>query len=231
MRELLLQGLLEQGISAEAAETMAQYGELVAQANEKFNLTRILSPEDMVQSHFIDSIDGARKGYILPTAKLIDIGTGAGFPGIPLAIFLPQAQVTVLDSSEKKTEFIRESCERLGITAEVICGRSEELARDGKFFQKFDAAVARAVARLNVLLELCAPYVKPDGFFLAYKGSSAAEEVEEAASAAKKLGMKLEEIVAAGPADTQHVLVIYRRVSDTPAGYPRKYAKIKKMPL
>lgn len=227
----LLESLLEQGIEPQQAELMAKYGQLVAQANEKFNLTRILSPADMAKSHFIDSVDAARRGYIDTHAKIIDIGTGAGFPGVPLAIFLPQAQVTVMDSSEKKTEFIRESCAALQIDIQVICGRSEELAREAKYFEKFDVVVARAVARLNILLELCAPYVKKNGVFLAYKGSSAAEEVNEAKTAAKKLGMELVEVVPAGPQDTNHVLVIYRRVADTPATFPRKYAKIKKVPL
>ena len=227
----LLESLLEQGIPRQQAELMARYGERVVQANEKFNLTRILSPADMAKSHFIDSIDAARRGYIDARAQIIDIGTGAGFPGVPLAIFLPQAQVTVMDSSEKKTDFIRESCAALDIAIQVVCGRSEELARDAKYFQKFDVAVARAVARLNVLLELCAPYVKKNGVFLAYKGSSAEEEVREAETAAKKLGMELMEVAAAGPQDTNHVVVIYRRVADTPATLPRKYAKIKKAPL
>lgn len=227
----LLESLLEQGIPRQQAELMARYGERVVQANEKFNLTRILSPADMAKSHFIDSIDAARRGYIDARAQIIDIGTGAGFPGVPLAIFLPQAQVTVMDSSEKKTDFIRESCAALDIAIQVVCGRSEELAREAKYFQKFDVAVARAVARLNVLLELCAPYVKKNGVFLAYKGSSAEEEVREAETAAKKLGMELMEVAAAGPQDTNHVVVIYRRVADTPATLPRKYAKIKKSPL
>lgn len=227
----LLESLLEQGIPRQQAELMARYGERVVQANEKFNLTRILSPADMAKSHFVDSIDAARRGYIDARAQIIDIGTGAGFPGVPLAIFLPQAQVTVMDSSEKKTDFIRESCAALDIAIQVVCGRSEELARDAKYFQKFDVAVARAVARLNVLLELCAPYVKNSGVFLAYKGSSAEEEVREAETAAKKLGMEFVEVAAAGPQDTNHVVVIYRRVADTPATLPRKYAKIKKAPL
>ena len=227
----LLESLLEQGIPRQQAELMARYGERVVQANEKFNLTRILSPADMAKSHFVDSIDAARRGYSDARAQIIDIGTGAGFPGVPLAIFLPQAQVTVMDSSEKKTDFIRESCAALDIAIQVVCGRSEELARDAKYFQKFDVAVARAVARLNVLLELCAPYVKNSGVFLAYKGSSAEEEVRESETAAKKLGMELVEVAAAGPQDTNHVVVIYRRVADTPATLPRKYAKIKKAPL
>lgn len=139
----LLESLLEQGIPRQQAELMARYGERVVQANEKFNLTRILSPADMAKSHFVDSIDAARRGYIDARAQIIDIGTGAGFPGVPLAIFLPQAQVTVMDSSEKKTDFIRESCAALDIAIQVVCGRSEELARDAKYFQKFDVAVAR----------------------------------------------------------------------------------------
>ena len=134
----LLESLLEQGIPRQQAELMARYGERVVQANEKFNLTRILSPADMAKSHFIDSIDAARRGYIDARAQIIDIGTGAGFPGVPLAIFLPQAQVTVMDSSEKKTDFIRESCAALDIVIQVVCGRSEELARDAKYFQKFE---------------------------------------------------------------------------------------------
>ncbi len=227
----LYENLLRLGIAEDPAAKMAQYGQKVAEANAHFNLTRILGPAEMAESHFVDSIDAARKGYIPADAHIIDIGTGAGFPGVPLAIFLPEAKVTLLDSSEKKTEFIRETCTALGIPVQVVCGRSEELARGEDFFQVFDIAVARAVARLNILLELCAPYVRMGGRFLAYKGASAEEEVAEAASAAKRLGMELEAVVAAGPASTAHKIAVYRRVGETPPAFPRKYAKIKKAPL
>ena len=161
----LYENLLRLGIAEDPAAKMAQYGQKVAEANAHFNLTRILDPADMAESHFVDSIDAARKGYIPADAHIIDIGTGAGFPGVPLAIFLPEAKVTLLDSSEKKTDFIRETCTALGIPVQVVCGRSEELARREDFFQAFDIAVARAVARLNILLELCAPYVRMGAFW------------------------------------------------------------------
>ena len=223
--------LLQDGIAQQMAEKMAKYGEMVVKANEKFNLTRITSPQDMAESHFIDSIDAARRGYIPKDAHLVDIGTGAGFPGVPLAIFLPKAHVTMIDSSEKKIHFIRETCSALKISVTTVCGRSEELAREKQFFQTFDVAVARAVARLNILLELCVPYVRVGGLFLAYKGNSATEEAEEARGAAEKLGMELISISSAGPKNTNHALVIYQRVQDTPCIFPRKYAKIKKSPL
>ena len=232
MEKLLRAGFAALGLPLDetALARFQTYYTLLDERSKVMNLTAIHGETDVAQLHFLDS---AALLTVEPLAgkSVIDIGTGAGFPGVPLAIFLPEAKVTLLDSSEKKTDFIRETCTALGIPVQVVCGRSEELARREDFFQAFDIAVARAVARLNILLELCAPYVRMGGRFLAYKGASAEEEVAEAASAAKRLGMELEAVVAAGPASTAHKIAVYRRVGETPPAFPRKYAKIKKAPL
>ena len=232
-KERLKNGLEKMGIAADetALDRFEAFHAILDEYNARMDLTAVLDEDERVDRHDLDSAAPLAHGLLMPGAKVIDVGTGAGFPGVPLAIFLPEAKVTLLDSSEKKTDFIRETCTALGIPVQVVCGRSEELARGEDFFQVFDIAVARAVARLNILLELCAPYVRMGVRFLAYKGASAEEEVAEAASAAKRLGMELEAVVAAGPASTAHKIVVYRRVGETPPAFPRKYAKIKNTPL
>ena len=173
-----------------------------------------------------------RLGLVREGQCVLDIGTGAGFPGVPLAI--AGLSMTMLDASEKKIGFVRESCEALAIPAVCIWGRAEELAAHigkGGPIGPQDAVVARAVARLAVLLELGSAFVKKGGLFLAYKGEAAQEEADEAQNAAKVLGLRLREIVPAGLPGRAHSLVVYEKVADTPKGYPRKFAKIKARPL
>ena len=166
MDELLRAGFAALGLPLDAAALarFQTYYTLLDERSKVMNLTAIHGETDVAQLHFLDS---AALLTVEPLAgkSVIDVGTGAGFPGVPLAIFLPEAKVTLLDSSEKKTDFIRETCTALGIPVQVVCGRSEELARREDFFQAFDIAVARAVARLNILLELCAPYVRMGAFW------------------------------------------------------------------
>lgn len=201
----LKEALLELRIPQQQAEKMAAYGALLEEANKSFNLTRITSPEDMAEKHFYDSLAPVRLGLVREGQRVLDIGTGAGFPGVPLAI-----------------------------PAVCIWGRAEELAahiNQGRPIGLQDAVVARAVARLAVLLELGSAFVKKGGLFLAYKGEAAQEEADEAQNAAKVLGLRLREIVPAGLPGRAHSLVVYEKVADTPKGYPRKFAKIKARPL
>ena len=228
----LKEALLELRIPQQQAEKMAAYGALLEEANKSFNLTRITSPEDMAEKHFYDSLAPVRLGLVREGQCVLDIGTDAGFPGVPLAI--AGLSMTMLDASEKKIGFVRESCEALAIPAVCIWGRAEELAAHigkGGPIGPQDAVVARAVARLAVLLELGSAFVKKGGLFLAYKGEAAQEEADEAQNAAKVLGLRLREIVPAGLPGRAHSLVVYEKVADTPKGYPRKFAKIKARPL
>ena len=225
---LLEQELLALGIERAQAEKMAAYGARLEEVNQSFNLTRITSPKEMAQKHFYDSLAPVRLGVLQPGQRVLDIGTGAGFPGVPLAI--AGLKVTMLDSSEKKIGFVRKSCEALGISAQCIWGRAEELAHLWQN-EPLDAVVARAVARLPMLLELGSAFIKTGGLFVAYKGEAAQEEAEEARSAAKTLNMRLEKIRPAGLSGREHQLVIYKKLGQTPKGYPRKFAKIKARPL
>ena len=161
--------------------------------------------------------------------RLIDVGCGAGFPGVPLAAAEPELKVTLLDSLGKRVKWLEEVLPALGIKASCITGRAEEYVQGCR--ESYDVATSRAVARLNILLELTAPYVKVGGFVLAMKGSAAREELEEAASAIRKLGLKLERVEQFTVDGASHPVIVLKKIAPTPKQYPRRYAKIKQAPL
>lgn len=228
----MVERLTALGISRDKAEQMAAYGALVKEANEQFNLTRILSEEEMAQGHFYDSLTPFLKGLIKAGDKVVDIGTGAGFPGVPLALYEPALSLTLIDATEKKVEFVREACRKLGIeNVRAVWGRSEELSLLPEYFEAYDVALARAVARLNILLELSAGFVKKGGLFVAYKGADAREEAAEAERAAKVLGFSFEGFISSEMEGKEHGLLVYKKVASAPKGYPRRFAKIRKEPL
>ena len=171
---------------------------------------------------------------LLPLADLrgkavIDVGCGAGFPGVPLKIAEPSIRLTLLDSLGKRMRWLETVLPELGVDAEVVTGRAEEYVAGCR--EQYDAAVSRAVARLNVLAELCLPYVKVGGQFLAMKGAMAQEEADEAASAIRRLGGQIERIAEYPIGAAIHRVVIVRKIAPTPKSYPRPFAKIKKAPL
>ena len=230
----LLESLLEQGIPRQQAELMARYGERVVQANEKFNLTRILSPADMAKSHFVDSIDAARRGYIDSRAQIIDIGTGAGFPGVPVKIADPSVKMTLLDSLNKRITFLNELTKKLELdNVDCIHMRAEDGGSDKKLRESFDMCVSRAVANLAVLCEYCLPFVKVGGQFISMKGPDVSEEIAEAEKAVKVLGGEITEVKKAiiPETDITHSLIIIKKVKPTPSKYPRKAGKAKKEPI
>ena len=161
--------------------------------------------------------------------SLIDVGCGAGFPGVPLAIACSEAKITLLDSLGKRVKWLEETLPQLGINAECVTARAEEAVATRR--ERYDFATSRAVARLNILLELTAPYVKVGGAVLAMKGAAAKEELSECAGAIKKLGLKLEEVREFPVDGTSHAVIILRKIAPTPKQYPRRYAKIKQSPL
>ncbi len=219
---------LKLALSDDQIRTLCDFGAAVVKQNEVMNLTAITEPAAVAKLHLLDSLTVA-DAQNLKGKTLIDVGCGAGFPGVPLAIAEPECRVTLLDSLGKRVKWLEEILPALGISARCVTARAEEAAP--KYRESFDYATSRAVARLNILLELTAPFVKVGGAVLAMKGSAAKEELAECAGAIKKLGLKLE-TVAEYPIDgTAHCVIVLRKVTKTPPQYPRRYAKIKQQPL
>lgn len=230
MLETLNSGLpgLGLALSDGQKETLCAFGRAVIQQNQVMNLTAITQPDQVAKLHLLDSLT-VLTCENLAGRTVIDVGCGAGFPGVPIAVACPEAKVTLLDSLGKRIHWLGEALPRMGIPAELVNARAEEEA--AKRRETYDVAVSRAVARLNVLLELLAPFVRIGGTVLAMKGEHAAEEVNEAESAAKKLGLRLEGIRTFRVSGVNHVILVYRKVAPTPSGYPRRYSKIKQSPL
>ena len=230
MKQALLEGLSELDISLEGsrAETLCAFAEAMLRQNEVMNLTAITEPEKVARLHLLDSLTVTKA--LEPGKKtLIDVGCGAGFPGVPLACAREDLQVTLLDSLGKRVSWLEATLPGLGIEAVCVNARAEDYAAQHR--ECFDYATSRAVARLNILLELTAPFVKVGGAVLAMKGAAAEEELKEAASAIKKLGLKLEAVREFPVDGTSHAVIVLRKVAPTPRQYPRRYAKIKQSPL
>lgn len=234
MKTALTTGLSELDIQlGEAdADLLCLYGQRLIEKNQVMNLTAITDPAEVARLHFIDSL--ALSKYIdLKGKRLIDVGCGAGFPSLPLKIAVPTLSITMLDSTEKRINWLKELTAELGVEAECMAARAEDAAMDGDYRQKYDVATARAVARLNILAELCLPFVKVGGVFAAMKSVDSEDEINEAKNAIKLLGGKIEAVedYPIPGTDASHRVVIIRKIAPTPREYPRKYAKIKKSPL
>ena len=230
MKQTLLEGARELDISLteETADTLCAFAASMLQQNEVMNLTAITEPEKVVRLHLLDSLTVTKA--LEPGKKtLIDVGCGAGFPGVPLAAACKDLEVTLLDSLGKRVKWLEETLPSLGIRGTCVNARAEDYAAQRR--ERYDYATSRAVARLNILLELTAPFVKVGGAVLAMKGAAAEEELAEAASAMKKLGLKLERVLEFPIEDTHHRVLILRKIAPTPKQYPRRYAKLKQSPL
>ena len=230
MKQTLLQGLpeLKLALSEEQMDTLCAFGAAVVRQNQVMNLTAITEPAQVAKLHLLDSLS-VLSALDLRGKKLIDVGCGAGFPGVPLAIACPEAQVTLLDSLGKRITWLKEILPQLGIQAECVTARAEEAVVSCR--ESYDSATSRAVARLNILLELLAPYVKVGGAVVALKGSAAKEELGECGDAIKKLGLRQEAFLEFPVDGASHALIVLRKVAPTPKMYPRRYAKIKQSPL
>ena len=239
--EYLQQAFAEEGIRLDPFQTEAflRYAELLQQKNAVMNLTAITDFEEVVHKHFLDSCAPARLPWFPPEGpvRLIDVGSGAGFPGIPLKILFPEMEVTLLDSLQKRVNFLQEVIDTLkltGITA--VHARAEDGARQETLRESFDLAVSRAVAALPVLTEYCLPFVKPGGSFLAYKGGDVQAEAEAAGGAVRRLGGAAPEITVfslpgtAGETLSRSLVRIIKQ-SQTPKKYPRKAGTAAKAPL
>ena len=215
-------------LTAQTQKTLCAFGEAVIRQNQVMNLTAITEPEQVAKLHLLDSLTVLTLAD-LRGKRVIDIGCGAGFPGVPLKIACPEMDLTLLDSLGKRMTWLEGILPTLGVSAHCVTARAEEAV--AKQRECFDYATSRAVARLNILLELCAPYVKVGGAVLAMKGTAAQEELQEAKNAIRKLGLKLETVREFPWDGTAHTVIVLRKVAPTPPQYPRRYAKIKQQPL
>ena len=209
-------------------QTLCAFGAAVVKQNEVMNLTAITEPAQVAKLHLLDSLS-VLKAADLSGKRVIDVGCGAGFPGVPLKIACPEMELTLLDSLGKRMNWLERTLPTLGVEAECVTARAEEAVADRR--ESYDYATSRAVARLNILLELTAPFVKVGGAVLAMKGTAAKEELEEARNAIRQLGLKLEKILEFPVDGTAHSVIVLRKVKSTPPQYPRRYARIKQMPL
>ncbi len=204
------------------------------EVNEKFNLTAIKEPERIILLHYADSLKGAE---VFPEgSKVIDVGCGAGFPSLPLAVFRPDLTILAMDSTAKRVNYVKETAQLLGLSnLSVRTARAEELSREKAFREAFDCATARAVAPLPVLCELCLPFVKVGGIFAAMKGKSAAEELAASQNAISVLGggkpLFHDTPLSDGKDSFAHATIVIPKTSKTPPLYPRLYTKIAKAPL
>lgn len=238
MRDVIAAGLAELGlldqVPPEAPEQLAEYGRLMLEKNQVMNLTAITDPEQAARLHMLDSAALLLCADFQGEKTLIDVGTGAGLPGLPLKILVPSLQVTLLDSLGKRVNWLASVCDTLGLEGvECLHARAEEQALVDGYRDGFDYAVSRAVASLELLCELCLPYLKVGGRFLAMKGVDSGEEINHAARCISILGGRLlpsVDYVIPG-ANVRHRVVLVEKCTPTPNGYPRRWAKIQKAPL
>jgi len=233
LESLILSGAqsLNVTLPENARQNFRTYYDLLERRNREFNLTAIKGEEDAARLHFLDCI-GLVTVFDFAGKSVIDIGSGAGFPGLPLKITVPTIDLTMVDSTEKKVDFLREVSGEMNLDATCIHGRAEELATTD-MRESRDVAVSRAVARLNMLCELCLPFIKVGGHFVAMKSSDSDEEIAEAKAAISLLGggnTRVVEYPLPGTDITRRAVII-EKVAPTPAKYPRRFAKIQKSPL
>ena len=237
MRTLIESGLAELGLSGQVPEAapaqLERFGRLLLKKNEVMNLTAIIRPRDVATLHMLDCaalLNCAGFQY----KSLIDVGTGAGFPGVPLKILVPTLHVTLLDSQNRRVDWLEEICAGLGLSGvATIRARAEDTGLDPALREQFDFATARAVADLRLLSELCLPFVKVGGYFLAMKGTDCDAELDAARSAIHALGGEVEQCVdyAIPHTEVSHRVVMIKKKADAPSQYPRKWVRIQKNPL
>jgi len=230
MKKTLLEGLPRLGLdlNEKTVDTLCAFGAAVVEQNKVMNLTAITEPDQVAKLHLLDSLS-ILAVKDLRGKRLVDVGCGAGFPGVPVKIACPEVELTLLDSLGKRMNWLETILPQLGVEANCVTARAEEAVASVR--ESYDFATSRAVARLNILLELTAPFVKVGGYVLAMKGTAALEELEEAKKAIKTLGLKLEEVREFPVDGTAHTVIVLKKVSPTPAKYPRRFAKIKQAPL
>lgn len=223
---------IEISLNDEQAQKFENYYNLLTEWNEKINLTRIVEPQEVALKHFADSLTVLKYCDIPQNAFVIDVGTGAGFPGIPLKIYRPDIKLTLLDSLNKRVNFLNEVAKKNNLEIKTLHSRAEDAGRKKDEREKYDTALSRAVARLNVLCEYCIPFLKIGGNFIAMKGPDLSEELDEAKSAIKLLGGEINSVNefnldGAG----KRTIVVIKKIKPTPNAHPRISGKIKSKPL
>ena len=232
----MARGAAEMGLTLDAAacEKFARYHQMLTEANAQFNLTRVPDdPREAVDRNYLDSLVPLAHGLLANVRTAVDVGTGAGFPGIPLAIACPSLQMTLIDSLGKRVTFLSSVIEALSLNARALHARAEEAARQSLLREAFDLALARAVAPLNVLCEWTLPFVRPGGRLIALKGPAAAGELSQARNAIERVGggdARLLDAPVPGR-DWSHTLVVIEKKRPTPAAFPRKPGEATRKPL
>ncbi|HCT64328.1 MAG TPA: 16S rRNA (guanine(527)-N(7))-methyltransferase RsmG [Lachnospiraceae bacterium] len=235
-RQLLKDSLEKMGISLSENQTQQffDYKSLLVEWNEKMNLTAITDEREVIIKHFVDSISILSEVKIEEGAEIIDVGTGAGFPGLPVKIIRPDLKVTLLDSLNKRIGFLDQVCTQLGLeNVDNIHSRAEDGGQSPMLREKFDYCLSRAVANLAVLSEYCLPFVKVGGMFVSLKGPDAVQEIKDAEIAIKKLGGEVERVIKIEipNSDITHSLIIIKKIDNTPKVYPRKAGTASKKPI
>jgi len=231
MNELLKSGFdeLNLNVDEQKIHQLITYSKELVEWNEKINLTAICDDFGIATKHFLDSATPLLTDYV--TGKVIDVGTGAGFPGLVLKILKPEIDLTLLDSLNKRITFLKDVSDKIGVSAEFIHSRAED---GGRLYRaKFDTVVSRAVANMTVLSELCLPFLKIGGYFLALKGPLADEELDAANKAIHILGGEVIEVFSAKipHTDLNHKIIVVKKVRQTPMQYPRKAGIVTKNPI
>ena len=234
--EMLINGAnqLNINLTTSSAEAMLKFMDFMLEWNEKINLTTITQHDEVIIKHFLDSLTVLATGEIRQNAKVIDIGTGAGFPAIPLRLARPDMKLTMLDSLGKRVNFLKDACKLTDIgNAECLHGRAEDYAQNPDYREAFDVATARSVASLNVLCEYCLPYVKVGGVFMAMKGVEIGEELKVAERAIALLGGRVKEVKNCPLpfSDITHSIVMIEKIKKCPTNFPRKAGKPSKEPI
>ncbi|MEG1870842.1 MAG: 16S rRNA (guanine(527)-N(7))-methyltransferase RsmG [Peptostreptococcaceae bacterium] len=234
--EILRQGIKGFGLEADdkIINDLKTYREILVEWNQKMNLTGIEEEKEVFIKHFLDSISALSNGYIKDGISLIDVGTGAGFPGLPLKICLKNLKLTLLDSLNKRINFLEEVSNTVNLEdVEFIHGRAEDFGKDEEYREQYDVATARAVAGLPILMEFCVPFVKVGGYFVCLKGPNANLELEESKAAMDVLGLEfVEKIDIELPnEELKHNILVFKKVKNTPEKYPRKAGKPAKNPI
>lgn len=235
--EMMLESAAKMGVelTRSQAEQFERYHALLVEANSKFNLTRV--PDDLreaIDRNYLDCLAPLACGWPEGVRRMIDVGSGAGFPGLPLAIAKPEVRVVLLDSLEKRVKFLQSVIDELGLNAEAVHFRAEDGARRAELREQFDLAVARAVAPMNLLSEYLLPFVRKGGWMIALKGPNLDEELKDARFAIETLGgryARSEEAVIPGRDEWSHRIAYIEKIAPTPAKYPRKAGVPEKKPL